>query len=95
MNRAQILATLKNDAALARFGVRSLRLFGSAARDTARADSDVDFLVRFEGTVTYDRYIDLKLYLEEALGVPVDLVTEDALRPEMRVSVEKDALLVA
>lgn len=95
MNSDQILATLKNDAALAQFGVRSLRLFGSAARDTARADSDVDFLVRFEGAATFDRYMDLKLYLEEALGVPVDLVTEDALRPEMRSTVEKEALLVA
>lgn len=94
MNSAQILSTLKNDAVLARLGVATLRLFGSAARDAAGADSDVDFLVRFSGTPTYDRYMDLKFHLEEMLGVPVDLVTEDALRPEMRKSVERDALLV-
>ena len=95
MNSAQILSTLRYDAALARLGVASLRLFGSAARDAAVKGSDVDFLVRFSGAATFDRYMDLKFFLEESLGVPVDLVTEDALRPEMRSAVEKEALLVA
>ena len=95
MNSAQILSTLRNDAALTRLGVASLRLFGSAARGSAVSGSDVDFLVRFSGAATFDRYMDLKLHLEESLGVPVDLVTEDALRPEMRSAVEKEALLVA
>jgi uncharacterized protein len=95
MNSAQILSTLKNDAALARLGVASLRLFGSAARDAAGTGSDADFLVRFKGAATYDRYMDLKFHLEEALGIPVDLVTEDALRPEMRDAAEREALMVA
>ena len=84
-----------NAAALERHGVKSLRLFGSAARDEARAGSDADFLVKFDGAASYDRFMDLKFHLEEILGVKVDLVTEDALRPEMRQSVERDALLVA
>jgi uncharacterized protein len=95
INRNFVLSKLSNDAALKMLGVVSLKLFGSAARDAARAGSDVDFLVRFSGTATYDRYLDLKFHLEEVLGVRVDLVTEDALRPEMRQAVEKDALLVA
>ena len=95
MNSAQILAALKNDAAIRRLGVGSLRLFGSAARNTATADSDLDFIVRFDGVATYDRYMDLKFHLEDTLGVSVDLVTEDALRPEMRETIEKDALLFA
>jgi uncharacterized protein len=45
--------------------------------------------------MTYDRYMDLKFHLEEALGIPVDLVTEDALRLEMRDAVEREALMVA
>jgi uncharacterized protein len=95
MNSADILSTLKNDDALVRLGVASLRLFGSAARNTAGPGSDADFLVRFKGAATYDRYMDLKFHLEKALGIPVDLVTEDALRPEMREAVEREALLVA
>ncbi len=95
MNSVAVLSALKNDLAFHRLGVASLKLFGSAARDTAEAHSDLDFLVRFNGTPSYDRYMDLKFHLEEVLGVSVDLVTEDALRPEMRQSVERDALLVA
>jgi uncharacterized protein len=95
MNSGAVLSALKNDLAFRRLGVASLKLFGSAARDTAKAHSDLDFLVRFNGTPSYDRYMDLKFHLEEVPGVSVDLVTEDALRPEMRQSVERDALLVA
>lgn len=95
MNSSDIIAKLKDDATLKALGVQSLKLFGSAARNTARQDSDADFLVRFTGTPTFDRFMDLKFHLEDVLGVKVDLVTEDALRPEMRQSVEKEALLVA
>jgi uncharacterized protein len=96
MNSAHIIAKLNADrAALQNLGVASLRLFGSAARDAAGPDSDADFLVRFKDPPSYDRFMDLKLHLEHALGIRVDLVTEDALRPEMRQSVERDALLVA
>lgn len=95
MNSADILLKLKDDETLKSLGVESLLLFGSAARNAARIDSDVDFLVRFNGTPTFDRFMDLKLHLEDKLGAKVDLVTEDALRPQMRQSVEQDALLVA
>jgi uncharacterized protein len=96
MNSSRIIAKLSADRhALNNLGVASLKLFGSAARDAAGADSDADFLVRFNGAPSYDRFMDLKFHLEYALGIRVDLVTEDALRPEMRQSVERDALLVA
>jgi uncharacterized protein len=95
MNSADILSKLKGDETVKSLGVETLRLFGSVARGTAGDDSDLDFLVRFNGVPTFDRFMDLKLYLEHKLGKKVDLVTEDALRIEMRKSVEKEALLVA
>ena len=96
MNSAHILATLKSEReALSNLGVASLKLFGSAARDSAGPDSDADFLVKFSGAPSYDAYMDLKFHLEDVLGISIDLVTEDALRPEIRQSVERDALLVA
>ncbi len=67
-----------------RFGVRTLAVFGSVARDQARADSDVDVLVVFEGRPRFDPYMELKEYLEGLFGVRVDLVTWDCVRPEMR-----------
>jgi len=75
--------------------VKALALFGSVARDEATAESDVDLLVEFEGGATFDRYMDLKFFLEECLGCRIDLVTRDALKPRVRPQVEREAILVA
>ncbi len=91
-----IIAMLEADrAAFDRLGVAALWVFGSAARGEAGPDSDVDVLVRFACAPTFDRYMDLKCHLEEVLGRTVDLVTEKALRPEMRAAVEREAIRVA
>lgn len=74
----------------ARFGVTQLALFGSAARDTATSGSDVDVLVAFDGPATSKRYFGVQFYLEDLLGCPVDLVTEKALRPELRPYIEQE-----
>ena len=78
----------------ARFGVTRLALFGSTARDTAASDSDVDVLVAFDGPATSKRYFGVQFYLEDLLGCPVDLVTEKALRSELRPSIEEERVNV-
>jgi hypothetical protein len=77
-----------------RFGVVDLALFGSTSRDTAGAESDIDILVTFHGPATSSRYFGLQFYLEDLLGRPVDLVTDKALRPELRPYVEREAIHV-
>lgn len=77
-----------------RFGVLRLALFGSAARDEAGQDSDVDILVSFDGPATSARYFGVQFYLEDLLGRPVDLVTDRALRSELRPYVEREAIHV-
>ncbi len=77
-----------------RFGVTRLSLFGSMARGTARSDSDVDILVAFDGPATSARYFGAQFYLEDLLGRRVDLVTEKALRPELRPHIEREAVRV-
>jgi len=76
------------------FGVIKLALFGSTARDTADPNSDIDILVKFDGPATSARYFGVQFYLEDLLGRPVDLVTEKALRPELRPFIEREALHV-
>lgn len=96
MNRADMLALLMQHKPelQRRYGVARLALFGSRARDNARADSDADVLVAFDGPATSARYFGVQFYLEDLLGCPVDLVTEKALRPELRPFVERDAIHV-
>jgi len=77
-----------------RYGVTQLALFGSAARDTGRSDSDIDILVAFDGPATSERYFGVQFYLEDLFGRPVDLVTEKALRAELRPFIEKEAVHV-
>lgn len=78
-----------------RFGVKRLAVFGSTARDEARDDSDVDVMVEFEGKATFKGFMGLKFYLEELLQRNVDLVTNDAIRPRTRPSIERDLVDVA
>lgn len=77
-----------------RYGVRSLSLFGSLARGDERADSDVDVLVTFDGPATSANYFGVQFHLEDLLGRPVDLVTDAALRAELRPHVDRDAIRV-
>ena len=76
------------------FGVLTLALFGSMARDTATAQSDIDVLVAFDGPATSARFFGVKFYLEDLMGRAVDLVTDKALRPELRPFIEQDAVIV-
>jgi uncharacterized protein len=78
-----------------RFGVRDLAVFGSVARGEASATSDLDVLVDFEGPATFDGFMGLKSFLEDALGMKVDLVTRAALKPRLRARVESEARRVA
>lgn len=96
MNRQTTLRLLaESKAYLTRqFGVTQLALFGSIARDSATAASDADVLVAFDGPATSERYFGVQFYLEDLLGCPVDLVTDKALRPELRPYVERDAVHV-
>lgn len=76
-------------------GVRSLAVVGSTARGESKPDSDVDVLVEFDGPTTFDRYMDVKLLLEDDLGCRVDLVTRKALHPLLKDIVDREAVRVA
>lgn len=78
----------------ARYGLVSLALFGSASRGMARADSDIDILVDFDGPATSERYFGVQFHLEDQLSHPIDLVTEKALRRELRPVIERDVIYV-
>ena len=97
MGIRELLADKRDDIiAIARkHGARNIRVFGSVARDDATEHSDIDLLVCFDGPADFDRFMDLKLFLEDLLGRRIDLVTERALREEIRTHIQQDLLRVA
>lgn len=84
----------KNAELKKKFGVKSLSLFGSVARNEATSDSDVDLLVEFSRPVGYFGLFALQDYLEKLLGCPVDLGTPNSLKPYMRERVMGEAIHV-
>lgn len=93
MLRQEVLTILSNHQnKLKDFGVKSLMLFGSVARDEARTDSDIDLLVEFERPVGLFTFVRLKRYLEEILESSVDLGTPDSLKPYLREPVFREAI---
>lgn len=78
-----------------KFGVKSLLLFGSMARNESSRTSDVDLLVEFNRPVGYFGLFALQDHLEELLSCKVDLGTIDSLKPYIRERVEGELVHVA
>ena len=73
---------------LNKFGVKSIALFGSYAKDQASRNSDIDFLVEFKpDEKTFDNYMDLKFYLEDNLNKKVDLVIKDSIKEDLKTEI--------
>jgi len=71
--------------------VKKIGIFGSFARGEAKEDSDIDVLVEFEpGYKTFDNFMDLKFYLEDLFYRKVDLVTVEALRPQLKENILRE-----
>ena len=97
MKRSDVLRILheKRGELYDKYGVKSLALFGSVARDEARPDSDVDLLVEFDRPVGLFAFIGLQQFLETLLGSKVDLGTLRSLKPRLKDSVLQEAIHVS
>ncbi|HJS17124.1 MAG TPA: nucleotidyltransferase family protein [Anaerolineales bacterium] len=84
----------KNAEMAKQFGVKTLLLFGSVARNEATATSDVDLLVEFNRPVGYFGLFALQDYLEKLLGCSVDLGTPSSLKPYLRERVMGELIRV-
>lgn len=95
--RDSVLEILQiNQDNLKSYGVRSISLFGSVARGDSGPRSDVDLLVDLDEDVSLFGLSRLKRHLEDLLGMPVDLVTTDAvMRPSFRDAIMAEAIRAA
>lgn len=76
-----------------RFSVNSIGLFGSCARNSMHSRSDIDILVSFSEP-SFDHYMDLKFYLEDLFGRPVDLVMQQTVKRRLQKVIQQDTLYV-
>jgi len=76
----------------AKHGAHDVRLFGSVSRGEAMPGSDVDLLVRLDEDRSLLDHIALMRDLEELLGCPVDVVSEEALYSSIRDRVVSEAV---
>jgi predicted nucleotidyltransferase len=94
MKRLEAITELKRHAdAIKARGATSLYLFGSAVRDEAREGSDLDLFIDYDPNKKFSLIdlVDIKLLLEDELGVVVDVTTRDSLHPMLREEIEKSA----
>jgi hypothetical protein len=77
-----------------RFQVKSLLLFGSYARGQQKKKSDLDILVEFSEPPSFFEFLALERYLSHILGVKVDLVMKEALKPSIGKHILAEAVPV-
>ncbi|RNI15748.1 DNA polymerase III subunit beta [Methanohalophilus sp. RSK] len=65
------------------YNVKYIGLFGSYIRGEQTPESDLDILVAFSKTPSLLQFIDLENYLSDNLGIKVDLVMKDSLKPNI------------
>jgi predicted nucleotidyltransferase len=74
------------------YHVQSLGVFGSYVRDEQRPGSDLDLLVAFDEPPSLLRFVELENRLTDLLGVQVDLVMQDALKPAIGQRILEEAV---
>ncbi len=95
MDKNEILKNLKNNKQnlKSNFHLAKIGLFGSFARGEATNTSDIDIIVKFDKPIGWD-FIILKEYLEDILNREVDLVTEEAIKFQMKKGILKEVIYI-
>jgi predicted nucleotidyltransferase len=96
MHRAEAIVHLKRHAkAIRSLGATSLYLFGSVARDEPQA-RDLDLFIDYDRESRFNTFdlVGIKQYLEQSLGVEVDVTTRDGLHPMLRPGIEQSAVRI-
>ena len=77
-----------------RYSVETLEVFGSYVRSEQQKDSDLDMLVTFKEVPSLLTFIAIENYLSDLLGIKVDLVMKDSLKPKIGGQIRREAIPV-
>ncbi|RWO90592.1 MAG: DNA polymerase III subunit beta [Mesorhizobium sp.] len=97
MSRNEVIEQLQRNAdAIKGMGATSLYLFGSAARDDAQPDSDLDLFIDYDPARRFSLIdlVGIKQFLEEKMSTEIDITTRDSLHPMLKAEIERSAVRV-
>jgi predicted nucleotidyltransferase len=97
MSRNEVIERLQRNAdAIKGMGATSLYLFGSAARDDAQPDSDLDLFIDYDPArrLSLIDLVGIKQFLEEKMSTEIDITTRDSLHPMLKAEIEQSAVRV-
>jgi len=96
ITKEEIINILKKELPIIKdkYGVKTIGIFGSYVRGEQDKKSDLDLLIQFEKPIGFFKFIALEDYLTKKLGIKVEIVTEDALKPLIKPRVMKEVVYV-
>lgn len=77
-----------------KYHINTLEVFGSYVRGEEHPDSDLDLLITFDQTPTLFKFIELENHIKDELGIKIDLVMKDSLRPAIGEQILSEALQI-
>jgi uncharacterized protein len=77
-----------------KFKVEEIGIFGSYVREEQNKKSDLDVLVTFSETIDLFSFVELENYLTDLLGIKVDLVMKDGIKPRLKERILSEAVYV-
>ncbi len=81
--------------AIKQLGATSLYLFGSTARNQAKPTSDIDIMIDYDASrFSLIELMTIQDFIRKRLGLPVDVIPRDCLKPSVRIATEKEAIKV-
>ena len=77
-----------------KYKIKTIGVFGSYVQGEQKKKSDIDILVEFYETIDLFTFVELEEFLSEALGIKVDLVMKDTLKPRIKDRILKEVVTV-
>ncbi len=77
-----------------KYSVLNIGIFGSYVRQEQSEESDLDILVTFESPPSLFKFIELENFLSDSLSVKVDLIMEDAIKPNLKKRILQEVVMI-
>jgi predicted nucleotidyltransferase len=77
-----------------KYHLKEIGIFGSYVKNMQTEKSDVDILVDFEEIPSLFDFVDLKIELSDILGLNVDLVMKNSLKPRIGQRILQEVILL-